>query len=352
MFYISLVLILLISTSLTAGLYFYARKYKILDMPTARSSHEEPTPRGGGLAIVITFSITIYFLQYFEYINNNDFMALFVGGIIIAGIGFWDDHKHVPARWRIVVHIMAALWGLFWLGEGANYNYDNGILEFGWFIDLMALLFIVWLLNLYNFMDGLDGIASIEAITVSGSAAALIMYTAVTSNIENQYLYDESIKYSIQLMVLLVCVLGFLFWNLPPAKIFMGDVGSAYLGYVLAIFTISTTINSILTIWVWLILLGVFLVDTTATLITRLITGQRWYEAHRTHAYQHAAQRWQSHKKVTMSVLIINILWLLPLAWLSMLKTELGPVFTLIAYIPLFSAAFILRAGKKSSTHE
>ena len=135
-------------------------------------------------------------------------------------------------------------------------------------------------------------------------------------------------------------------WNWPPAKIFMGDVGSGYIGYILSVFILYTHNAEMINIWVWFILLGVFLVDSSITLLTRIVTGQQWYHAHRTHAYQHLAQKWGSHKKVTLSILAINIIWLLPLAWFAMIKPDLGAIFIAIAYLPLISIAILSRAGR------
>ena len=133
---------------------------------------------------------------------------------------------------------------------------------------------------------------------------------------------------------------GFLVWNWPPAKIFMGDVGSGYVGFTISVFIVYSYITDLINIWVWLILLGVFIVDASITLVTRMITGQKWYAAHRSHAYQHLAQKWRSHKKVTLSVLAINIIWLLPIAWLAMMVPDSGDIFTALAYLPLVIIAF------------
>jgi Fuc2NAc and GlcNAc transferase len=335
------------SVVITALLRHYALNKNILDIPNNRSSHNTPTPSVGGLSIVITFSIYLLILLLFDRINIDIFMALFGGGVFVALIGFWDDRVHIAASKRIIVHIISALWALFWIGAENPGVSAIGLLNLGWFVDIAALFLMVWLLNLYNFMDGIDGIAGSEAIFVMG-ATALILIAGTTNSHHVQFSSNWEIQSIMYLLIGLgLAVSGFLVWNWPPAKIFMGDVGSGYLGFILAVIAISTAINNIINIWTWLILLGVFIVDATTTLCRRFLSRQRWYEAHRNHAYQHAAQKYKSHMKVTLSILIINTFWLLPLAWLAAYKKEWGAILTMCAYMPLTLLALNLRAGKE-----
>ena len=148
------------------------------------------------------------------------------------------------------------------------------------------------------------------------------------------------------LVIFAATALGFLVWNWPPAKIFMGDVGSGFIGFVLAMFAIISSDMGLLPIWSWLILAGVFVVDSTITLVTRVINGEEWYSAHSNHAYQKASRRLKSHKPVTLSVLMINILWLLPMAWFASARPEFGWWLTIIAWIPLISLSLFLKAGR------
>jgi Fuc2NAc and GlcNAc transferase len=326
------------SVLMTGVIRSYAIQKQLIDNPNERSSHTIATPRGGGVSIVIIFSIILLILYLLNQIELNYFTALFVGGLLVGTIGFLDDHRHIPAGWRMSVHFLAALWAIYWLGDNSIINLSEGILHHGLYIDLVALFMIVWFLNLYNFMDGIDGIAGIEAITTAGAAAFILILTSPVSGQHQNYV--------LTLLILAVAVLGFLVWNWPPAKIFMGDVGSGYLGYLFALFIIDTAIDTMMTVWVWFILLGVFIVDATLTLLRRIVDGKRWYEAHRNHAYQHAAQRWNSHRKITLSVLSINIFWLFPLGWLAAIKPEWGASLTAGAYMPIIILAFYLHAGK------
>jgi Fuc2NAc and GlcNAc transferase len=146
-------------------------------------------------------------------------------------------------------------------------------------------------------------------------------------------------------IVLAAATLGFLFWNWPPAKIFMGDTGSGFLGLMLGALSIEAAHGAAALFWGWVILLGVFVVDATLTLLHRLIRHERVYEAHRSHAYQHAATRW-GHARVTVASGFINICWLLPVAMLVALQRIDGRIGVLIAYAPLTVTAVLFRAGK------
>jgi len=337
--------IFICSVLLTGALLRYAVNKKLLDIPNKRSLHSTSMPRGGGAAFVILYSII---LLAFVAINASDLsliLSLFLGGILVSGIGFLDDHRPLPAYVRFIIHIIAAIVVLVMLGSPREIIVNNVNIQLGWFGYIFALFLIVWLINLYNFMDGIDGIAALEAICVAVGASLIILFS-YTDEVSNYLLSAENKSVIFLLLALALSVAGFLVWNWPPAKIFMGDVGSGYLGFIISVFVIYSHVTDIVNIWVWLILLGVFLVDASITLLTRILTGQQWYEAHRSHAYQHLAQQWGSHKKVTLSVLAINIIWLLPIAWLAMMVPESGAILTAIAYLPLMIVTLVYRAGR------
>lgn len=319
----------------TGAVRAYALQKCLMDVPNQRSSHASPTPRGGGLSIVITFLSAIGFLFVIEEISRPTFMALFWGGGLISAIGFLDDHHHIAARWRIMIHFIAAAWALYWLGGLPAVPLSKLYWVVGWSGNLIALMALVWNLNLFNFMDGIDGIAAIEAISVAGGAAAII-FLQQGANIE-----------FVLLLFLAASCAGFLVWNWPPAKIFMGDVGSGFLGYILGVFALLTAASGTLSVWVWVILLSVFLVDATVTLLRRLLRGERVYEAHCSHAYQRTARLYSSHKKVTFTVLGINIFWLFPLAWTAAMRPNTGLFLTMVAVFPLVILTLKFGAGKE-----
>jgi UDP-N-acetylmuramyl pentapeptide phosphotransferase/UDP-N-acetylglucosamine-1-phosphate transferase len=143
-----------------------------------------------------------------------------------------------------------------------------------------------------------------------------------------------------------MAVLGFLYWNFPPAKIFMGDAGSGFLGFVLGVLSLAAAWQNADLLWVWLILLGVFIVDATFTLVRRLVRGDKVYEAHRSHAYQFASRKVGGHLPVTLSVLAINLLWLTPIAIGVGVLGLNGLLALVIAYAPLIALAVKYKAGE------
>ncbi|MBV4493364.1 MraY family glycosyltransferase [Pseudomonas oryzicola] len=322
------------SLLMTAALRRYALARSLLDIPNARSSHSLPTPRGGGVAFVATFLIAALFLGWNGIIAPGLLYGLMGAGGLIALIGFMDDHGHIAARWRLLGHFAAAGWGLYWLGGMPPLSVFGLALAPAALGVVIGLLYLVWLLNLYNFMDGIDGIASIEAICVCMGGGLLYWMTGNTQAIWLP-------------MLLAVTVAGFLFWNFPPARIFMGDAGSGFLGIVLGLLALQAGWINPLLFWGWLILLGVFVVDATFTLIRRLTRGEKVYEAHRSHAYQYASRRHGSHLPVSLSVAAINLLWLLPIAAAVVIMKVDGVLGTLVAYAPLTLLAVKYRAGER-----
>lgn len=321
-----------ISLLLTSALRRYALSKSLIDVPNARSSHTVPTPRGGGVAIVLSFLFLLPVLPVFSILPWSSTWALMGAGVGIAVLGFLDDHGHIAARWRLLGHFSAAMWALFWLGGIPPLTIMGVTFDMGWVGLVLATLYLVWMLNLYNFMDGIDGLASLEAIFVCLSAALIYALLGL-----------GSLAWA---PLLLSCaVAGFLYWNFPPAKIFMGDAGSGFLGVTLGIFSLQAAWASPSLIWVWVILMGVFIVDATFTLIRRLVRGDKVYEAHRSHAYQYASRKFGRHLPVTLTVGLVNVVWLLPVALCVALLGLDGFLGVIIAYIPLILLAWAFQAG-------
>lgn len=308
---------------LTGWLRRYAVARGLLDLPNSRSSHIQPTPRGGGLAIVLAFFFSLLMLHARENVPVVPLLALFGAGTMVAVVGFLDDQGHVKARWRLLVHFLAASWGLFWLGgQSALPGFAFG-LNLSWFFYPLAALYLVWLLNLYNFMDGIDGLAALEAVFVClGGALFSFLHS------------PDFLSWQIALL-LAASVFGFLPWNFPRARIFMGDGGSGFLGLTLGLFSLQALWAKPELFWGWLILLGVFVTDATVTLVRRIFRGERLYEAHRTHAYQVLSRRYRSHVRVTIGVLLINLCWLLPLALVAARFPYAALPCVFAAYLPL-----------------
>ena len=333
MFFLLITGVVLCSILGTWLLRRYALARSIIDIPNARSSHSVPTPRGGGVAIVLSFLLGLPLLAASGHLSWMFTWALLGAGAGIAVLGFLDDHGHIAARWRLLGHFLGSTWALFWLGGLPPLAFFGFTVDLGWVGHALAVIYLVWLLNLYNFMDGIDGIASVEALCVCLSGALL-------------YALLDHPGAALAPTLLAAAVLGFLFWNFPPARIFMGDAGSGFLGIALGVLSIQAAWVAPQLLWSWVILLGVFIVDATFTLLRRLLRGDRVYEAHRSHAYQFASRKFGRHLPVTLAVAGINLFWLLPFAlWVGVGGLD-GLFGTLVAYLPLIGLAVKYRAGE------
>lgn len=334
MLLIFLGLTFLCSFALTALLRRYAQARQLIDIPNARSSHAAPTPRGGGVAIVVAALVAWSTLALGLPAGHLPIVALVGAGAAVALIGFLDDHGHIPARWRLLGHFSSIGWGLFWTGSLPSLDIGIMQIQAQWLLWPLALLYGVWMLNLYNFMDGINGIAGIEVVSASLAIGAFA-------------LLQDDFAVSGMSLALAASGLGFLLWNFPKARIFMGDAGSGFLGAVLALLSIWSAGYGEAYFWAWLVMLGVFVVDATLTLMRRLARGEKLYEAHRSHAYQYASRRYSSHTKVTCAVLAINLLWLAPVAACIVFLNLPGILGFFIAYLPLVVLAAAFKAGAK-----
>ena len=282
MIYISLFLVSLIVTLLVR---YYTNKKNILDIPNARSSHDVPVPRGGGVAIVITFYIGLFYFR--NSVEASLFFAL-LGAVPIAIVGMTDDIVTLSAKVRLLIQSLSALLALYLLGGVTKVDFI--IFEMnGWWVNILAFFIIMWLTNLYNFLDGIDGYAASQAVIVG-----LGMYI----------FFADSLG-----LVIVASGLGFLLFNWHQASIFMGDVGSTTLGFIFAIFLLHDTGNG--NIYIWLILLSLFWFDATLTLIRRYVNSETLSQAHKKHAYQRLTQAGWSHSKVVLYAIVINLLFIM-----------------------------------------
>jgi Fuc2NAc and GlcNAc transferase len=204
-----------------------------------------------------------------------------------------------------------------------------------WLVFCAAVLSIVWSINLFNFMDGINGLAGSEAIFVLLGAVLILVVSGQHSDLG-------------MLIVVVGAVLGFLVFNFPNAKVFMGDSGSCFLGYVIAIFALGSSGSDSISPWSWVILYGIFVVDTTVTLLVRIATGQKWYLPHNLHAYQKLARAQGSHARVTSMIFIVNVVWCLPLAVLATLFSDYSFLIVMIALIPITMGVVKLGGGRLS----
>jgi Fuc2NAc and GlcNAc transferase len=241
----------------------------------------------------------------------------------------------LSARVRITVHFGAAAAAMYWVGGLPPMQIGERLVTFGWEGHVLGILGIVWSLNLFNFMDGIDGIAASEGTFMTVAGAAIALGTGVSGAFP-----------ALSLAIGAGC-LGFLVWNWPPAKIFMGDAGSGYVGYVLAVLALLAGREAATGLFVWVILGGLFFVDATVTLARRLARRERVYEAHRSHAYQWLARKWGSHRRVTLLTNAVNVAWLFPCAWLAALYPERAAWIAVVALAPIMVGVLVAGAGRK-----
>lgn len=307
---------------LTALIRQYALRRSLVDVPNHRSSHTAPTPRGGGLAIVVA---TVGVWGLMPLVGPGEVLPWVVvwAAVGVAAVGFIDDHRHVPAGLRLLGHLVAAVVMVRALGALPVMRVagvDLSVMPVG---PLLAVLGVAWWINLTNFMDGIDGIAGTHVVAVCLGGAWLNAVAGSPASVV------------VGPVALASATAGFLVWNWPPARIFLGDVGSGFVGVMLASFTLQAGQVLPELAWAWVILSGAFVVDASVTLCLRIIRRERLSEAHRSHAYQRLAQRWRTHRKVTLVWTGMTLLWLLPWALAVVMGVVDGWLGLLMAYLPL-----------------
>lgn len=271
----------------------HAIKKNIIDVPGERSSHSVPTPRGGGVVFVIVWCVFSVVIAAAGLVVWSDLMLIVPGAVLVAGIGFLDDLVSIKARWRFAVHFFSAILLpvlMFLTFEKNLFNNQPMIIFFPVFV-----LFTVWSINLYNFMDGTDGFASTQALFVFVAVGGIFWWHGVYSLSWLSFILSASVG-------------GFLVWNWPKAKIFMGDVGSGFLGYLVAALLIVGYLVYGVPFFLGLIMYSVFLFDATATLLRRFFAGDKWYLPHRLHAYQRLIQSGWSHQKLLHAFILVNLI--------------------------------------------
>lgn len=279
---------------LSAGITVLLIRYlRILDLPNERSSHSRPTPRGGGIAIVCGFLVgisLIHLIGDYTPIKTRYFMGFLVSAFLIAGISILDDYRPCSAKVKLAAQVIAIV-----IAMASGIVIDELHLPWvrlvgtGWWGYALTLLWILGLTNACNFMDGLDGLAA------STAAIAGAFLCAISFNQGSHFIYLAS-------MVLCAASIGFLAFNLPPARIFMGDIGSTFLGFSLAVMAIVAARydRSHTSLFVVPLLLFHFIFDAFFTFFRRMLRRDGVMKAHRTHLYQLLNRLGWSHGRVTL----------------------------------------------------
>ena len=315
------------------GIYLlkkYALQLNLVAIPNERSLHNKVIPRGGGVIIAIIFLAFNLVFYISGQMKTAEFLALFGGGLIMSVTSFLDDILELKASIRFLIQFLAVGWGLYWVGGIPSIAFFEGLSGLYVIANGIAVVLLVWFINAFNFMDGIDGMATSGATFFSLSVGGYFLWQGIE-------------PYGSLLIILAACSLAFLYFNWPPAKMFLGDSGSTFFGYFFGVILIITVKNSSLSIWTWLIILAYFITDTTTTTFLRLCLVKRWYLPHRSHAYQNLARVLDNHKFVTSLITGINVFYLLPLAYLSIEYQQYGWLGFLASVIPIF--VFVLRYG-------
>lgn len=311
------------SLVLTGIVRAYAVRHDVLDRPNTRSSHVTPTPRGGGLAVIAASMLGMAIAVALQAADTRDVLTLGLGMVVLGAVGWIDDKRGLRAPVRLTVHLGVAVSTLYMFGGLPAIRIGSASLTLGSAGYVLGAVGIIWSINLFNFMDGIDGLAGSQAVFIFGFGAVLLLNAG---------------DYSLGAVAAVLAATsgGFLAWNWPPAKIFLGDVGSGAIGYLLAGLAIGSENHHSVPLLGFAIAGGVFIADASVTLVRRLMRGNRPTEAHRDHGYQRLALAWGSHRPVSLGA-----------AGITVLLAALGAVGTLTPQlmIPALCVACLLLAG-------
>lgn len=316
---------------LLVGLYrWLALHYRWLDHPNQRSSHKAITPRGAGIIFgLLIVGAAAWLLRH----QRAPLLLSLLLSLAILLTGWVDDIRGMATRTRFALYFFFAAIAIGVI-LGIPINASQLDLIIALIYCLIATLGLTWLINLYNFMDGINGLAALEAIFVLLGVNLLAQTTPYGQTFGEIHLFSCAV------------LAGFLAWNFPAGKVFMGDAGSAFLGFFLGVLMLWSMRIHGPSLAIWFILLAAFITDTGYTLFVRFITRQPWYSAHRLHAYQRLTDRLKSsHPHTTLAIMIFNVCWLLPMAWLvhtHLISQAWGLTF---AYAPLLTVCYWLKAG-------
>ncbi len=332
---------LLLSLAFTGASLVYAQRFGLLDQPGQRRSHRIPTPRGGGIGIVV--AILLAGLPAWHMIGAAvswwSLAAIAAAVIAVALIGWRDDHVPLPVLPRLTVHAGAALLvGIVVLSPWATHH------RYAWWMLMPLAPVLIGFINIHNFMDGIDAILGQQGLFVMLGFGVLAVWMG-----------DTGIA-GLAFATAAGC-LGFLVFNVPPARIFMGDVGSGALGLAIGAVGALLVQRDPAMLWACAILPSAFLVDGGCTLARRLFGGQRWYAPHRQHLYQWLVRINWSHARTDVAYMVWNLAVVSPLAWLAAGHPRGGVWLLLAAYLAgaaiwLIGKRACLAVARRSGKHE
>jgi Fuc2NAc and GlcNAc transferase len=323
----SSVLVTLLLSMLLCGVYRrIALARALLDRPNERSAHSQPIPHGGGLPLFVAFAAGLLFACWLGVEWGAPYLVITGVALLLMTLGIADDLRGLSVRLRMLSYSVLCVLVACVLTQSSTAALGSLVIV----IPLVALA-LLWILNLYNFMDGIDGLAAIQ--------------TALACSMAGWLSWDNGhTEYALFCLLLAAAHTGFLPWNFPPARLFMGDAGSIPTGFLVAALLVLGGVQGQLNPLCWLVLLAPFITDATWTLLWRLADGQAVTQPHKTHAYQRLSRHWRSHLKVDGLLLALQVLWLFPVAALVHNWPEHALYLVIFAYLPLlFGMAKIRR---------
>jgi len=291
----------------------YAHRRGMLDQPGFRRSHHAPTPRGGGIGLVAgTLLAATMALGAWPGGGNPWVVAAWgIAAAAVAAIGWIDDHRALSVLPRLLTQLLAAT--VFAVAV-------IHVRHMAWAWLPLWVLLAAWSINLHNFMDGIDAILGLQLVYFGVGLGALA-------------LYESQVAVAVAAFGLAAAASGFLLFNWPPARIFMGDVGSGFAGFAVFSLVVLLCVRVRLALWPALLLCSAFVADAGCTLIWRMICGKQWYSAHREHLYQWLVRCGWTHARTGMLYMLWNLLFAAPLALWAACRPEIGPWLCLGLYI-------------------
>lgn len=339
--WVAIVVALLTSALVSGGLSRYRGRWALLDRPNERSLHAVVTPRSGGLGILAGLAAGVAIAG--QALGFTDVAWGGIAFVLVALVSFADDVWSLPAWLRFLVQLAAAglLVYVARFGPAALRLLPGFTLAApAWLMPVLAVLFVVWMVNLYNFMDGMDGFAGGMAVIGFTTLAVLGLMAG-------------SPAYALASTLVAAAAAGFLPFNFPPARLFMGDVGAGSLGFLAALYLLIAEREMLFPLWIGLLVFSPFVVDATLTVARRALQGKKPWQAHREHFYQRLVGLGWSHRRTVLWAYILMLKCsLIALACFCFTAIEVqGGLLGLVALVYLTLIAYVNALERRRPSH-
>lgn len=313
--WIAIAAALLGSAVLTRLAILHAHRRSMLDQPGQRRMHRIPTARGGGIGIVLVSCAALLVGVLDGSLPLAPAASLLAGLLLVAGIGWVDDHRPLSARVRLAVHVIAAC--LLVANLPGDEEATRGSISMA--PSVLKVLLLVTAVNFWNFMDGIDGLVASQTAWVAVCMALLFAWAGHPA-------------WALLAALVAAASLGFLPFNFPRARVFLGDVGSGGAGFLCGALLLIGDGTGAASPWLLVAIPSALLLDAGWTLATRILRGRRWYTAHREHLYQWQVRSGRTHAATTLRYLGWNLLFVLPMLWLCRHQPGLAPMLSVALF--------------------